>query len=205
MTSKVSIYEKVLAEDFTRLHPKLQKRYAFEEPIFKASGTMNRITGGPKWLTPLFLLGAKSKFVFPESGKDIPFTIINTASVSTTGNEEIYWERTFHFPNKTRYFNALMSLDEKQLVVKDYLGEPPLLYSDLRFIVTDNGALKIESLDQRLVLGKIEIPLPKFLQGLATVTETYDELHEVFRITVDVKNPLVGSVFSYEGEFTADA
>lgn len=201
----MSIYKKVLAEDFSRLHPMLQKRYAFEEPVFRASGTMNRITGGPKWLFPLFLWGARRKFVFPESGTAILFTIVNSSFVSSAGNEEIHWERKFSFPNKTRYFNALMSLDEKQMVVKDYLGEPPLFYSDLGFTVEDGGALKIESLGQRLVLGKMEISLPKFLQGLATVVELYDERSEVFRITVDVKNPLIGTVFSYEGEFTEDA
>ncbi|PIC64105.1 hypothetical protein CSV79_08610 [Sporosarcina sp. P13] len=201
----MSIYKKVLADDFFRLHPMLQKRYAFEEPVFRASGTMNRIVGGPKWLTPLFLFGARRKFIFPESGTFIAFTIVNSSSVNLAGVEEIHWERTFNFPNKTRYFNALMSLDERRMVVKDYLGEPPLVYSDLQFTVMNGGALKIESLDQRLVIGKLEIPLPTFLQGLATVVESYDELRGVYRIHVDVKNPLLGTVFSYEGEFTADA
>ncbi|MDV6379267.1 DUF4166 domain-containing protein [Sporosarcina sp. GW1-11] len=201
----MSIYKNVLADDFSRLHPMLQKRYAFEEPVFRASGTMDRIVGGPKWLAPLFLFGARRKFVFPESGTAITFTIVNSSSINSAGVEEIHWERKFNFPNKTRYFNALMSLDERRMVVKDYLGEPPLVYSDLQFTVVDGGALKIESLDQRLVLGKLEIPLPTFLQGLATVVESYDELREVYRIQVDVKNPLLGTVFSYEGEFTADA
>ena len=52
-------------------------------------------------------------------------------------NSQIYWERIFHFGNKKRYFNALMSLDAKRLVIKDYLGDPPLFYSDLAFIVTE--------------------------------------------------------------------
>ncbi|GKV68625.1 hypothetical protein NCCP2716_11230 [Sporosarcina sp. NCCP-2716] len=91
------------------------------------------------------------------------------------------------------------------MVVKDYLGEPPLLYADLQFTVVSRYELRIESLNQRLVLGKMEIPLPRFLQGLATVVESYDELQGVFRICVDVKNPMLGKVFSYEGEFTPDA
>ncbi|AXH99124.1 DUF4166 domain-containing protein [Sporosarcina sp. PTS2304] len=201
----MSIYKKALAEDFYRLHPMLQKRYAFEESVFRASGVMNRITGGPRWLSPLFRLGAKVKFVFPESGTAIPFTIVNTASVTSTGQEEVHWERKFMFPATTRYFNALMSLDESRLVVKDYLGEPSFFYSDLRFTVSEDGALTIDSLRQRLVLGKVEIPLPKMLQGLATVVESYDEWRSVFRIQVEVKNSLLGTLFSYEGEFTEDA
>jgi len=183
----------------------LQKRYAFEEPAFQASGVMNRIAGGPKWLSLLFRLGARRKLVFPERGTDIPFTITNTSFTTSTGDKQIHWERRFTFPENVRYFNALMSLDERRMVVKDYLGEPPLLYSDLQFTIVNRDELRIESSSQRLVLGKIEIPLPRLLQGLATVVESYDERHGVFRICVDVKNPLLGKVFSYEGEFTPDA
>jgi len=112
---------------------------------------------------------------------------------------------SFNFANKKRYFNALMSLDDRRNVIKDYLGEPPLVYSDLAFNVSDEGAITIHSLNQRLVLGKIEVPLPKPFQGLATVTERYDEANAVFRINVNVRNPIIGHVFSYEGEFVQDA
>ncbi|WP_153730740.1 DUF4166 domain-containing protein [Sporosarcina obsidiansis] len=202
----MSIYQKVLQEEFLRLHPMLQKRYDFEEgTVFKATGEMESIKGGPKWLYPLFRLGVRWKLLFPERGQNIPFTIINSTYVNSKGEQQIHWERGFHFPRKTRYFNALMSLDEKRMVVKDYLGEPPLLYSDLQFTVLDEGALKINSLDQRFVLGRIEIPLPRIFQGLATIVEMYDDLNEVYRIRVNVKNPLIGNVFSYEGVFRTDA
>ncbi|GKV64723.1 MULTISPECIES: DUF4166 domain-containing protein [unclassified Sporosarcina] len=202
----MSIYRKVLQEDFFCLHPMLQKRYDCKEgAAFRATGKMKRIKGGPKWLYPLFKLGVRWKLVFPESGQDIPFTIINSAFVNSKGEQQIHWERKFNFPENTRYFNALMSLDEQRMVVKDYLGEPPLLYSDLKFSVLDNGSLKINSLDQRLVLGKFEIPLPRLLQGLAVINESYDEEYAVYRISVEVKNQLIGTVFSYEGVFTADA
>ncbi|REB07458.1 DUF4166 domain-containing protein [Sporosarcina sp. BI001-red] len=201
----MSIYRKALADDFFRLHPMLQKRYAFDNPVFQASGTMHRISGGPKCLLPLFRLGARRKFVFPESGTDISFTIVNSSFTNSAGGEQVHWERKFSFPKKIRYFNALMSLDEQRMVVKDYLGEPPLFYSDLQFTVLDGGAMRIQSLNQRLILGRIEIPLPKLLQGLATVVESYDEVRRVFQIHVYVKNPLIGKVLSYEGEFIPDA
>ena len=201
----MSIYRKVMGSDFSRLHPMLQKRYDFPEgTVFKASGTMNEIRGGPKWLYPIFRAGVKWKLLFPEHGKDIPFTIKNTAFVGKNDEHQIYWERIFHFGDKKRYFNALMSLDAERLVIKDYLGDPPLLYSDLAFIVTEEGHLTIKSLNQRFVLGKIEIPLPKLFQGLATVTEKYDEARKLYEIYVTVKNPLIGTVFSYEGEFSVD-
>ena len=64
--------------------------------------------------------------------------------------------------------------------------------------------MTIKSLGQRLVLGKIEIPLPRIFQGLATVTERFDDEQGLYQIHVTVRNPLIGMVFSYEGMFSAD-
>ncbi|QUW23142.1 DUF4166 domain-containing protein [Sporosarcina sp. Marseille-Q4063] len=201
----MSIFKKVMGNDFSRLHPMLQKRYNLPEgTIFKASGIMNEIKGGPKWLSPLFRIGTKWKLLFPERGKSIPFSITNTSYITEDGESHVHWQRIFYFGNQKRYFNALMSLDEKRVVIKDYLGEPHVVYADLAFTVTAKGHLKITSLNQRLVLGKLEIPLPKLFQGLATVTEKYVDELGCYQITVHVENPLIGTVFSYEGKFYAD-
>ena len=97
-----------------------------------------------------------------------------------------------------------MSFDARRLVIRDYLGEPFLIYADLDFQVATNGSLTISSLRQRLVLGKIEIPLPRIFQGLATVTERFDDELGHYQIHVTVRNPLIGIVFSYKGAFSAD-
>ncbi|MDN4492551.1 DUF4166 domain-containing protein [Ureibacillus aquaedulcis] len=198
----MSVYKKALDKEFYRLHPMLQKRYSFSNHApFQAQGVMKSIKVGPKFLYPLFWLGTKRKLLFPEYGTNIPFKILNTPFVGADGEEQIHWERVFYFGEKKRYFNALMSYDPERNLIKDYLGEPSILYSDLVFIVSSDGSLRIESSKQRLVLWKIEIPIPKILQGLATVTEKYSEEKRVFQISVDVRNPLIGHIFSYEGEF----
>lgn len=197
-----SIYEKLLGAEFQRLHPKLQKRYQIREgnPII-AKGTMHHITGGSKWLYPLWIIGTMCKLVFPERGKNIPFTITNKAYQTDKGTEEVYWERAFQFPKKIRYFNATMSYDAKSHIIKDYLGDPSPLYSDLRLTVEEDGSLTIDSVKQRLVIGKIEIPLPKWMYGVATVQEAYDEKMATYTISVHVHNRLIGTVFAYEGVF----
>ena len=45
------------------------------------------------------------------------------------------------------------------------------------------------------------MPLPKFLYGEAKIVESYDETLQCFRIHVQVRNPLIGSLFSYKGTF----
>jgi hypothetical protein len=199
---KVTIYENLLGEDFKRLHPKLQERYALpKDKPFCAEGTMTSIQTGARWLTPLLKLAANWKFLFPESGKSIPFAIKNTCRSLPSGLEEVYWERTFYFDKVTRYFNAFMTIDSERKVVKDYLGEPSLFYSDLYFEVASNDNLVIRSGSQRLVIGKIEIPIPIFLRGVVEVEEGYDDAQEVFTIRVHIRNRIAGRMMAYEGEF----
>jgi len=201
----MSIYKQIMGEQFDQLHEKLQERYEFPHgKPFIASGTMTSIKSDPKWLRPLFKLAVRWKFLFPERGKDIPFKIVNTPQIGPNGEKQIHWERIFYFGTKERHFNALMSLNEERQVIKDYLGEPHLFYSDLLLTATSDGHLKIESKQQRFICGRWEIPLPKVFQGLATVIEKYLQEEKCYSIQVIVKNPLIGTVFSYEGEFKRD-
>lgn len=121
----MTIYQTLLGKQFSNLHPRLQERYSI--PIgkpFHAEGVMQTISNGTKLLQPFYHLAAKTRFLFPESGQAIPFHITNTARMNEVGEMEVYWERAFHFPHVTRYFNAKMTVDVEGTVVKDYLGEP---------------------------------------------------------------------------------
>ena len=197
------IYETLLAEDFQRLHPKLQQRYRLplHEP-FHATGTMQVIRSGPAYLRQMYGLFTKNRFLFPESGEGVPFTISNVSRINEEQQAEVYWERTFYFPNVTRQFNAKMTVDLDRRIVKDYLGDPSLFYSDLQFDVTRDGFLMIRSQQQRLVLGKTELPLPSLLTGRVVVTEGYDDELEVYTIHVSIFNDMVGRMMMYAGQFT---
>lgn len=96
-----------------------------------------------------------------------------------------------------------MSLDPNGLV-KDYLGEPSLFYSELFFLVTEEGSMQIESRKQRLVIGKLEVSLPELLKGNVLVKESYLEKLDAFSIHVLITNPILGTLFEYEGVFQAD-
>lgn len=201
----MSIYKKILGEHFYRMHPMLQKRYGFEDDkTFKATGVMHHITSGPKWLYLFKLFATQRKFLFPEHGINIPFHIINKQQIGPHGEQQVHWERRFYFQKINRDFNALMSLDIDKKLVKDYLGEPSLFYSELTFEVTDQGHLRIESQKQRIVLGKYEFSIPKLFQGNVLVKEDYIEESEAFFIHVMIKNPLIGTLFEYKGEFRSD-
>ena len=197
------IYETILAEHFNRLHPKLQQRYRL--PVgeeFFARGTMQVITSGPKLLKPMYSLFTKNDFLFPESGEHIPFTLSNKSYINADGHAEVYWERTFYFPGTPRKFNAKMAVDLVRKVVKDYLGDPAIFYSDLQFDVTQDGFLLIRSSEQRVILGRHEFGLPRALQGRVTVTEGYDDVRNEYTIHVSIFNDLIGRMMLYAGRFT---
>ena len=200
------IYETLLGENFIKLHPKLQERYRLPlNEEFFATGIMHMIQSGPKLIRPVYKLFTRNHFLFPESGENIPFTISNRSYLNEGQQGEVYWERIFYFPNATRKFNATMTVDLERKVVKDYLGEPALFYSDLQFDVTVEGFLLIRSGKQRAVVGNYEIGLPKALTGRVTVTEGYDEKLNVYTIHVSIFNDFIGRMMQYAGTFSPSA
>ncbi|WP_078410390.1 DUF4166 domain-containing protein [Priestia abyssalis] len=198
-----SIYRTILGDSYEKLHPKLQQRYDItEQRDFHGVGKMDEITGGSLWIRPFFRLGTKRRLFFPERGKDIPFTIYNEASVNEEGKTLVKWNRTFVFGEKRRFFDAVMSLNEQQDEIIDYFGEPPLLVSTLSFHVDDQGGMNISSKKQWLYIFGKNIPLPRSLYGKAMIMESFDDEQNCFRIKVEVRNPLAGALFSYNGTFT---
>lgn len=162
---------------------------------------MSEIHSGSRLLFPFYRFASKLNFLFPESGKNIPFTIANQSFINESGEVEISWKRTFYFPKATRKFNAKMTVDLQRQLVKDYLGDVPLFYSDLLFDVTQDGFLMITSGTQKLVLGKTELPIPHLLEGRVTVLEGYDDIKAMYTIHVSIYNRLVGRIMMYAGEF----
>ena len=199
----MAIYPTLLGEQFKKLHPKLQQRYTLplDQP-FCAYGVMHTIQTGTKLLQPFYHLATKSRFLFPESGQHIPFQITNSSYMNDKGEMEVYWERIFYFPNATRHFNAKMTIDTKNQIVKDYLGDPSFFYSDLRFDVTSTGHLLIRSGKQKFVFGALEVPLPSILEGRVIVEEGYDDENGVFTIHVSIYNDIFGRMMMYAGEFS---
>ncbi|MDN7245587.1 DUF4166 domain-containing protein [Planococcus shenhongbingii] len=198
----MTIYPVLLGKKFQKLHPKLQHRYALPfDRAFYAEGMMSEIQNGSKLLAPFYQFASKLNFLFPESGENIPFTIVNRCLINQDDEAEVSWERTFFFPKAVRKFNAKMTIDQEKKVVKDYLGDVPLFYSDLLFDVTKDGFLIITSGTQKVVLGKKEIPIPNFLRGRVTVLEGYDEMKDVYTIHVSIYNSLIGRIMMYAGEF----
>lgn len=201
-----SIYQHALGADFDRLHPKLQWRFGFssEDGVCQfGTGIMEEVWRGPWWTLPFLLLGSTRRVLFPSRGKDVPFTISNYAYRDGLGRETVTWSRRFKLRRRYRSFDATMILSQQRGMVIDYLGTHQHLAVDIHMSVDDGGGLCLRSGEQRFYEGPVAFKFPLLLSGIAEVREWWDEADERFKISVDVRNRLLGPLFGYRGSFTA--
>jgi Domain of unknown function (DUF4166) len=202
-----SIYRQVLGADFDRLHPRMQWRFgcsSMDETCQIGTGVMDEVWRGPWWTLPFLLLGSVRRVLFSSRGKRVPFTIANYAYIDRFGRETVTWARRFHFPRRTRAFDATMILSKRRDAIVDYLGTHQHLAVDLHCWVDDEGALCIRSGEQRFYEGPVAFRFPLIFSGVADVREWWDEVAACFRIEVHVANELLGPLFGYRGSFTVE-
>jgi hypothetical protein len=200
-----SIFRRALGSDFERLHPCIQRRFGFDSSDGIASigtGVMTEVWRGRFWTLPFLYVGAWRRIMFPEVGRNIPFTIENYAFVDDFGRETVSLIRTF-YSTKRRRFDAYMIYSEERGRIVDYLGSHEHLAVDLDLSVDPDGGLRIRSGDQRFYEGLIGVRFPHVLSGRADVREWFDDETGRFGISVDVRNRQWGRLFGYRGSFDA--
>lgn len=201
-----SIYRLALGSDFDRLHPMLQRRFGFDSSDGVASigrGVMDEVWRGPAWTLPFLYVGSWRRIMFPERGRDIPFTVENYAFRDVFGRETVTWIRTFQTPRHRRRFDAYMVYSPTRRRIVDYLGTHEHLAVDLDLRVDADGALRLRSGEQRFYEHRIGFRYPTLLTGNADVRESYDDAAGCYRIEVDVRNDRFGPLFGYRGRFQA--
>lgn len=201
-----SIYRRVLGSDFERLHPQVQRRFGFSTADGLGSvgrGVMEEIWKGAPYTIPFLYVGTWRRIMFPETGRNIPFTIENYAFVDQFGRETVTWIRTFE-SRRRRRFDAYMIYSESRGRIVDYLGSHQHLAVDIELSVDDEGGLRLRSGEQRFYEGPLAFRFPMLFSGVADVREWYDDKAGCFRIVVDVRNRTWGRLFGYRGRFDVE-
>lgn len=204
-----SIFAHALGPDFARLHPRLQERFGLSVAGARGwvgRGVMDEVWRGRRVVTPFLRLGTRRNLLFPETGRDVPFTIENYPYVDDHRRETVTFVRTFEVaPGRRRRFDATMVLDTSRPalgpVVVDYLGTHQHVAADLELGVEDGG-LRIDASVMRLHEGPLSLTMPPMVSGRASVRESWDEDEQCFRIRVEVTHDAIGPVFGYHGRFT---
>ncbi|KIS26002.1 hypothetical protein TV39_18455 [Arthrobacter sp. SPG23] len=201
-----SIFELALGPDFNRLHPMLQQRFGVDAGAGYACvgrGVFSEVRRGAWWTVPFLRLGAYRNILFPDQGEDVPFTIENYPYIDSFGRPTVTFVRTLELPRaKHRRFDATMVYSPDTGRIIDYLGTHQHLATGLVLEVLPDGSLHLQSTDQRFYEGFIGFTLPPALTGTAELYENFDDARGVFTIQMQVRNPALGFLFGYRGEFT---
>ena len=162
-----SIYERVLGSDFARLHPEIQRRFGFfsvDKVAAIGTGVMDEIWHGAPYTLPFLYLGSWRSIMFPESGRSIPFQIVNYAYLDGLGRETVTWIRTFQ-TQRPRRFDAYMVYSEQRRRIVDYLGTHQHLAVDIEMKVEPNGGVALRSGAQRFYEGPLAFCVPHAVLG----------------------------------------
>lgn len=215
-----SVSELILGDEIAQLHPQLRRYFGPIPAGHEGRGRGVYSWAGPRHrvLRPVFAWLAWRRILFPERGRDVPFTVVNTRS----GAGALSARREFEFPRVTRIMEDTMCVvrgkgGASRLV--DRLGRRRGLEVDLELDVHEGGVrMRSTRLGVRLnvpVLRKhgrargreavlrprtLRVPLPRI------VTMTLDERAHPSedgrqRVDVRLRAPLLGDVFRYVGDF----
>ena len=191
MTS--SVWERAFGPALDGLSPSLKTYFSLPPDGMRGFGTGVYDEAGSRrrWLSPLLAFLAWRRILFPEFGRGVPFTVINTPTPEGT----LRAERTFSFPNVTRTM-----VDEMRIVdghLHDFLGRRGGLEVRLGAAVVD-GALRLRSERLWVHLGPVRLPVPH----LARFTLTESSVDAGQHVDVSLTTPLLGQWFTYRGTFT---
>jgi hypothetical protein len=201
-----SIFQLALGQDFQKLHPMMQKRFGVDVDSGYACvgrGVFSEVRRGAWWTIPFLRLGAYRNILFPDQGRDIPFTIENYPYIDGLGRPTVTFVRTLELSrSKRRRFDATMIYSPQRGSIVDYLGTHQHLATDLNLEVTADGSLHLHSTAQRFYEGFVGFTFPAVLTGTADLYEGFDDERGVYTIQMQVRNPVAGFLFGYRGEFT---
>jgi hypothetical protein len=198
-------FRQALGTDLERVAPLVRLHFAPPPGIHRYEGVMTRVwraVGVRRWLTAPFLwIGRGMHTLFPETGTNVPFAIVNHVYRGADGVMRMTFDRTFRFAHVERRFVATVHYDAVGGQLLDVLGRPGHLLVELVPAIEGRG-MTLGSRRQWITpFGwSIRIPVPRVLAGDATIQE-WQEGESSLGIRVTISNPLFGAFFGYEGRF----
>jgi hypothetical protein len=188
------------------LHPRLRDYCGAIPPGHHGygRGSFDRVGTPRLWLWPFLWVLGRPDVLFPGWYQNVPFTVINRPTRSSSGAVAVGASRTFHFPAGDRTMNdAITAESAAQTGLVDYLGAHRRLRATLEASVVD-GAMHLDSTAVALRVWRRWLTLPRRLSPRVALIERFDDTARVQRVALTLTAPLIGTVYEYAGSFSYD-
>ncbi|WBL19559.1 DUF4166 domain-containing protein [Citricoccus sp. NR2] len=205
MTTRDSVFLRVLGDQARGLHPQLRDYVAGPPPGFRTGEGRGvfEIAGSPyRRLAGLLRLVAGADAVLSADERDVPFTIINRP-VADAGTMALEAVRTFFFRRGRQRFADVLEVGRIPGTLVNTPGGTGRIEVLLTCSVTSEGHLRLRSTATRLRVGGRTLRLPRLFGVDVESIDGWDETHQRQTISVHARNPLLGTVLRYRGWFTA--
>lgn len=207
MTTR-SPYEAMLGERIHELHHSLRRYFSaipqgyigVGEGVFAEFGTPRR------WLWPILRVLQSRGVLYAGHARSARFRVINrTVAIPGSDIGAAVARREIDLPGATWVMVDSVVLAGGNTgthpTVVDRLGDPHTVSARFSAEVRD-GALSMTSVQAGLVFGRLRIRLPRWCAPVVNLTEAYDPVSGLQRISLTLRAPLIGQIYEYRGHFS---
>jgi hypothetical protein len=136
---------------------------------------MDTVWRRARWTWPLFLLAARGRILFPETGVNVDAALTIRPGRDGGGLPQQLWHRTFTFGQRVRHFDSVLAYDGERLQAVERVGLWGVLSVPWR-ITLDGATTEVRSSAIYVQLGPRRVRIPRFLAGEVLVRETVEDL-----------------------------
>lgn len=196
--NKSSTIKNLLADDWKLLHPRIQQRFSTEPAIGEQicyRGTMEKVECSFSGKLFAHLTRLIANPLTPYEGENIPIDVVLYRKQGLAG---VYWQRTYHHPEKTPYTVTSVKRADRHGNLTECVGAG---FGMILKVKTQNGDLHFRSSRYFWEFGKLRIHLPHIMTPGETLVMHEDLGNGYFRFTISMNHIWLGTTFYQTGIF----
>jgi hypothetical protein len=168
------------------------------------TGHMARVWHRPAWLWPIFWALSRGDVLFPETGVNVPTTVVVAASRTCDGTPSATWLRTFFFPGCARHFISVVQYDNATGHVIEVAGLYRAFRIEARVCFIAPATIEWTTVTIHLRVGHTWVRVPRRLSIMAHIVQRADaEQLDTSHVMLTIRHGLLGPIFGCEGTFRA--
>lgn len=199
MTARGAVFLAALGDDAKRLHPEILAQMQADVPIDHAEGVFSVAGSRFGRLNALARPVVGPGMLVSRHARDVPFTLTTVSGRDARGRVTLETTREFRFRGGTQRISDRLTVSSVPGHVRNLLGTRGRVELVEECSVTAEGALRMRTRRVGLRLWGRRIGLRGILGIRVDVVDGWDERHGRRTITMQGRNPLLGTILEYRG------